>query len=74
MKYSKWHSAEVKPVYIGVYEKDYTIEKKVYSYWNGKHWCDAQYSIAEAYKEKIFADWYQDDRWRGLAKKPKGLK
>jgi hypothetical protein len=38
MKLSQWHDGNVKPVHVGVYERDNSGYLGMYSYWNGKYW------------------------------------
>jgi len=76
MKLTNWFSRYVKPVHIGVYQRDsFTGD---YSYWNGKFWCVGFTEIQELGRypsTQKYASIEQNAKWRGLAYDPsKGKK
>jgi len=72
MKYklSPWHSADTKPVRVGVYQvvcKSYCLGIE-FSFWNGIWWAAQEHKQKEAEKFcKIKSD-YQNKQWRGIVK------
>jgi hypothetical protein len=78
MKLTQWHKGNVKPIHIGVYEKGSDDKYTYYSFWTGKIWNVLTRSPIDAKEEHIahptYESIYCDDKWRGLAKKPKGMK
>jgi hypothetical protein len=75
-KLSPWFPHETKPVLPGVYETKFFSEFdgsflfQGYSKWDGKQWCDSDYSIIGALK-RVPEGAVQDKSWRGV--KPKHL-
>jgi hypothetical protein len=74
MKLTQWHKGTVKPIHIGVYQK----EAMDYSFWNGKFWNNVSHSIRGAIDNNkrfpYLKSTFFNEKWRGLAKKPKGMK
>jgi hypothetical protein len=72
MKTTKWYTASVKPVRIGVYETDLgnALEKFGFSYWDGNRWGN-QYKTPEEAIVWGFRPGVQDKFWRGLTEKAK---
>lgn len=73
MKYTEWFPCTIKPVHIGVYQRDMSFRQPkcyYYSYWNGKYWCfnsnNLKYAAADW--SKRYHSEYQDLPWRGLIK------
>ncbi len=67
-----WYPSKTKPVRVGVYEvqvKELTNE--MFSYWNGKTWGWAEYSLQDAEKYKHNVGGNQEKVWRGLTKEAK---
>jgi hypothetical protein len=72
MKLTDWYSGDQKPVYVGVYQREYedgeTVER--YCYWDGKLFSAAFLTMGQAYE---FAgctsiSLAQDLPWRGVCK------
>jgi len=73
MKLSQWHDGNVKPVHIGVYERDIDDLEFKFSYWDGEYWLIACAEINEAFKYKditwmCHSAWQTDVKWRGIIK------
>lgn len=61
----QWNK-DVKPKKIGVYEREYTVGKSLYSKWDGKFWLYACLTVADAEKAtEISAK--QHIKWREIA-------
>ena len=61
-----WYGHDVKPVHVGVYERDIIgLEGPHYSYWDGKTWSAFMQTIAEAFSLKHVPSLYQQYQWRG---------
>lgn len=75
MKLTPWYPGHVKPVRVGVYERDYADNLKCrrprFCYWDGIAWnCHGTTKEhAEIFKDTPSA--YQFLEWRGIAKEPK---
>lgn len=67
-KLSQWHSGDVKPVHVGVYQRK-IFGAIVYGKWTGKIWNCSASTAKEADKHKK-ASYYLNPRyeWRGLTK------
>ena len=69
-KLSQWHSADTKPVHVGVYEvKTKEMGRDIaWSHWNGKRWSMQTISL------KFVRIWvrseatFQNKQWRGIVK------
>jgi hypothetical protein len=70
MKLTPWFPGTVKPVRVGVYERQYSLmwSTRLYCYWNGIRWSPVATSIQEAEELKPFASASQDLPWRGVLK------
>lgn len=69
-KLSPWHSADTKPVHVGIYqvkqeEFNWGVE---YSFWNGGRWSPQRLSIKSAMVETTYPAQYQNKQWRGIVK------
>jgi len=72
MQFTQWFDGSVKPVHIGVYERYLDWNGYfVYSFWDGKKWGINGPTIDFALRSKGRASAWQDQKWRGLANKPK---
>jgi hypothetical protein len=74
MRHSGWFPGEIKPVHIGVYERDIDtvqLSAKAYSKWNGKHWCAAYTSMKSAEDNNIKSI-FQLAEWRGVLRDKNG--
>ena len=65
MTVTQWFQ-NINPAYCGVYQRR-LYEGVTYSYWNGKHWLYAGWSVDEAIRS-VQLSCTQDADWRGLAK------
>lgn len=65
---TQWFDGDTKPVNIGPYQNG---SENVYQFWNGKYWGGSSYTPESAEDEKDCESLYQNDKWRGLAVKPK---
>ena len=72
-KKTPWFPGNVKPVHIGVYERDMTHGGR-WSYWNGAFWCGWGASREVAYHNGQcgFLSNTQEARWRGLVRRVRG--
>ena len=73
MKLTPWYHGDVKPVRVGVYQRDYSgtsigHSRSHYCYWNGKFWglYATNPKIAAWLQNSSSAD--QNLPWRGVAK------
>ena len=69
-KLTDWISGNVKPVRVGVYQREYDSGDVAYSYWNGKFWSVYGATPEEAESWVDTPSTAQTLRWRGLARKP----
>lgn len=72
-KLTEWFPAGIKPVHLGVYETDAEIKSgPCFQYWNGGSWRQCTDDISYASDRNItrFESKYQNQRWRGLARRP----
>jgi len=69
-KLTPWYPASVKPVRVGVYEKDADPHMrggdKHYQYWNGSEWGSYDTSISRADQHGDVRSRHQNIGWRGL--------
>lgn len=68
-----WFPLEIKPVRVGVYERDIPGIGIRFSGWTGQFWCGfaTQYDHARQNWRSGFPSAHQDGGyWRGLARKP----
>lgn len=70
-KLTPWFPGSVKPVRVGVYERDYDRGYPVYSRWDGKHWLWTYDSSRQAAIEQGKLSPFQNIPWRGLAEEHK---
>lgn len=69
-KLTPWFSGDVKPVHVGVYEREaFKGSCGKYSYWNGRRFFIGDTSPLHAVKWRS-ASFNQSARWRGLARRP----
>ena len=68
MKLTPWFPGTVKPVRVGVYEREYRCSRRIYNYWNGKTWSGPSPVPKGAEIFKPFYSPYQDLPWRGVMK------
>lgn len=72
MKKTEWFKGSEKPVRVGVYERDYDVQRTYYCYWTGKvfnggyHTAYRAVNAAPSYESP-----YQDLPWRGLTEESK---
>ena len=74
MKKTRWFSARVKPVRVGLYEvnrpgvcPDYPV--RTFLQWHGTRWSHTQHSSKGQFPYTNASMWHPD-KWRGLAEKP----
>jgi hypothetical protein len=72
-KLTPWFPGHIKPVRKGVYmQRDGVGEDTGYQYWDGALWSIWHPTINGAANAKHKAGrMHQDDKWRGLASRPK---
>ena len=70
MKLTDWIPGNVKPVRVGVYQREYDSGDVQYSYWNGKFWGLYGETPKEAESWVDTPSTGQTLPWRGLAEKP----
>lgn len=74
-KLTEWFSGIVKPVHVGVYQRDYGghghPNHVFYGYWDGKYWGSGELSPDTASANKCGVS---RAPWRGLAEQPKEQK
>lgn len=69
-KLTPWFPADVKPVHVGVYERNYGSKKNpdlVYCKWDGKKWMVCSSNINGANKQTCHT-LLQSEEWRGIQK------
>lgn len=69
-KLTPWFPPHVKPVHKGVYETTSPSETRVFQYWGGEFFGLTATSVDDAMRFPHEKSRWQDDAWRGLAKKP----
>lgn len=67
MNLTPWFANDIRPVYIGVYNRNFTYIQG-YSYWNGKYWSLGSDTVERAYKLKDSKSFIQNLPWRGILK------
>lgn len=69
--FTPWYPPEVKPVRVGVYERDmlHTGNGR-FSFWTGKFWGGWGMTPEIAERNKKFCSSMQDQSWRGLKRHP----
>ena len=68
MKLTPWYPPEIKPLHVGVYERDYSQKGRWYCFWDGNYFGCAQ-SQTIFCTEDVSLD--QNIPWRGLTSKAK---
>lgn len=68
MKVTQWFDGNIKPVYIGMYQRDLDLPLPSYSYWNGKKWSCCYPTIEAAFDFQYTITAYPNLKWRGVAK------
>ena len=69
MKITDWYDGEIKPVYVGVYERKSEYGFSHFSYYNGKSWKQMAFTPEKALKLLSDDDsLFQSLKWRGVAK------
>jgi hypothetical protein len=63
-----WFPGNIKPVRIGVYEKQIYNERSVFSYWDGAYWFVYSYSVLAALQHRGCKSVFQNSKWRGISK------
>lgn len=72
MKLTDWYPGDVKPVRVGVYEREYPLSGiGCYCKWDGKMWHSGYENVDRASIEPAISN-IQNLPWRGLSKDPKG--
>lgn len=66
-KTTPWLDGLIKPVHIGVYERDHCGHLS-YSYWNGTAWCWGRRSVNGAAEFGGWISQWQELPWRGVLK------
>jgi hypothetical protein len=66
MNRTAWYPESVKPVHLGIYERDLFENGPTYSRWDGKFWFSCWGSVEDAANSKT-RSLYQSLKWRGLA-------
>ncbi len=67
---TQWFNGQVKPAYIGIYERQYPMIGVVAGFWDGHSWT-REYVIDNEVRP-TGSSVYQSIPWRGLADKPWG--
>lgn len=73
---SPWFPAQIKPIHIGVYETEDVVAwaegSKCFQYWSGYCWgiCSSTKEFAAHPGNAKHRSLFQENSWRGLAKKP----
>ena len=70
MKVTQWFNPRKKqfPIHVGVYQRKWLSGYTTYSYWNGKGWASASYTIEAAIRHRHEYSMEQSALWRGIAK------
>lgn len=69
-KVTPWYPGDVKPVRVGVYERDHVHDVR-YSYWNGHYWGGWAKKRTHARNNKDAPSALQSIPWRGIARTPR---
>jgi len=70
-KLSPWHSADTKPVHVGVYHvrcKSYGCTTQESAWWGGKHWSPQRPDRKTAEYLHHYMAQDQNKQWRGIVK------
>lgn len=70
MKKTEWFPADVKPVRVGVYQREYWSTCIGFSHWDGERWGAGYDEFSLAAEHAGTRSSFQELRWRGLAEKP----
>ena len=70
MKPTDWIPGDVKPVRVGVYQREYPSGAWRYCLWNGRGWCVYGLTPKDAAEWSDVESNEQNLPWRGLAEKP----
>lgn len=65
MALTPWFPGDVKPVHVGMYERDFGWGH-AYSYWNGEFWGQYCRTVSVAYASRGKVSFHQQVPWRGL--------
>ena len=73
MKLTPWYPGDVKPVRVGVYQRDYSgttfsCHRSQYCYWNGRHWGMYGTTVSSAKRWSYAVSGWQVLPWRGVEK------
>ena len=68
MKLTPWFPGTVKPVRVGVYERQYRTGDFGYCYWSGQIWSWKATTPAGALRLQNTRSPYQNTPWRGVLK------
>ena len=68
MKLSQWHSGDVKPVRVGVYERLYDGYNELFCYWDGYEWGVYGFTKEQAFDARNLYSCVQDIPWRDIVK------
>ena len=69
MKLAPWFPGTVKPVHIGVYERDYNPSNpRAYCYWDGTSWFTWRSTPKDAFTCRSAPSRWQNLPWRGVLK------
>ena len=69
-KLTPWIDGNIKPVRVGVYQRNYSCGAPYYSKFDGSFW-HCMCSTIETASEALHISVCQDLPWRGLAEQPK---
>ena len=76
-KLTEWYPGHIKPVRVGVYERDYGPTENgesIFCHWNGKRWSWGGNSVDDVQRAmsvvKEISSGRQSLPWRGLASDP----
>ena len=70
MKLTPWFPGTVKPVRVGVYERQYSLmrSERLYCHWDGKVWSTWARTPRVALKDAFMSSMFQNLPWRGVMK------
>lgn len=68
MKLTPWFAGDVRPVHVGVYNRELYYSQATYSYWNGEYWSTSCDTVERAYQFKDTRSYNQIAPWRGIIK------
>jgi hypothetical protein len=69
-KLTPWFPGHIKPLRVGVYERQRAAFWTIFSYWDGKRWGFNHDTAADALRDRKFHSYSQGMPWRGLASDP----